>query len=208
MRGQAVGGEAGFDRQLLQQLAGTLPRQMPDAARWEEPAGGSRSGQKTLAAAEIGGKRQPARLAQRHGAFPAPLARYQEKPRVALRRGERQRDQLGDAHAGRIEQLDEANQADAFVSGPGASGRDQPVDLVFRKDLWQRAAESGGIETRRRVVPADAGGHQKLVELAHGRNSASECSWRERRRGSKIRMQGGCISSLRGLPPGAKEASV
>src|SRR6202022_1668266 len=92
-------------------------------------------------------------------------------------------------------------------SGRGAGGAAPPADLVFRKDLWQRAAESGGIETRRRVVPADAVGHQKLVELAHGRNSASERSWRERRRGCKIRVQGGCISGLGGLRSGAKEPS-
>src|SRR5205807_9190117 len=80
MRRQPIGVEAGFDRQLLQQLAAALPRQMPDAAaRREEPARRPRSGHKTLAAAKVGGKRQPAWLAQRHDAFPTSLARYQEK---------------------------------------------------------------------------------------------------------------------------------
>src|SRR5260370_11081785 len=86
MRRQVVGVEAVVRRQLLQQLPAALSRQMTaPTARREEPTGGSRIGKETVAADEIGGEGEPARLAPPDDALPSALAPNYETAPVALR---------------------------------------------------------------------------------------------------------------------------
>src|SRR6266446_10587236 len=138
VRRDAPGIDAGEDGEVLEELAAAPPREMAlRTARWKEEARGLALGEELAAPRRIGGEREARRLAERDETLLAALALDGQETVLAQPR-QRQRDELGDAQPGGIEQLDEADQPRAFGAVHPARGGEESGHLRLRQDLGQR----------------------------------------------------------------------
>ncbi|MHC2433834.1 hypothetical protein ACVMB0_001209 [Bradyrhizobium sp. USDA 4451] len=106
-----------------------------------------------------------------------PLPAHHDHPRIAPRRGDRQRHQLGDAQAGGVEHFEQAIQPQRAQPlrrrdiGPGqflGTGQ-HAVDVGDRQHLGQAAAALRPGQDRRRIVGSDLLVEQEAVEMPHRR---------------------------------------
>src|SRR5665213_1193894 len=166
--------EPGGERQLLEQLPATPPRQMAGgAARRKEPARSGPVFQKTVALIEIVFERASRRLAERHEAFFRTLAAHDQKARIALCRGERQRDELRHAQPRAVEQLDQAEEARAFGTLFLFRRFDQARCFILLWNFGQRTLRPWSVERRAAVLAASCAPAMPAMYLRRSSSDAS-----------------------------------
>ena len=88
------------------------------------------------------------------------------------------REELGYAHAGGVQQLDERPVADTEGRGD-VRLVNQPIDVLQRKELRQRRPGPGRMEVAGRITADLAVAHQESVETADAGDEARDRPWRQ-----------------------------
>ena len=163
--------DAGADRGLFQQLGKAPGRQAAGlAARREQPGiGRVASGQEILAHRQPGLNRRAGGVVERRQPLLAALALDDQVGRVPRQGGQGQAHHLRHPHARGVGQLDQGRQPQALAAVLRRRGGDQPLDLLSREDLGQRAALLRRLDPAGRVVGPPAFPQHEPVELPDGR---------------------------------------
>ena len=170
--GRHRGGDAGALGGILKHLPRTLPRQ-PPAPRVEEDRGGAPAPSRQVGATahQIGVQRRHGGPPDRDQALLATLAGQQHRPCRGVHIVEVEADRLGDAGAGRIQQLQQRpvaqRQRPVGVAVP-ARGLEQRQHLVERQALGQAPTRRRRLDLTGDVDRGDALGSGEAVQAAHG----------------------------------------